>query len=166
MGTEVSTKSSLPSETSTPTSDDAKTAYDLRRRGRSFGYILDHTSYENAYEVAHAIKAYQIEMAGDSEIHRQEAIELEVARLDHLMAEMWDIMEQEQWTYNKDGDAIDRIFTDKINAAKVIISIIKQRAEILGLNEIDAIEGAAKVLVVQGQTADYVGTLKQIVQAG
>lgn len=138
----------------------------MRRRGRSFAYIIDHTSYTDSYEVAHAIKAYQIEMAGGQEIKRQEAIELEVERLDHLMAEMWDIMEQEQWSYNKDGDAIDRIFTDKINAAKVIIAIIKQRAELLGLTEIDAIEGAAKVLVVQGQTAEYVGALKEIVQAG
>lgn len=152
--------------TSTTTSDDAKIAFDLRQRGRSFAYIIDHTDFVDSYEVASAIKAYQIEMAGGSEIKRQEQIELEVARIDTLMSEMWDIMDEEQWSYNKEGDAIDRIYTDKINAAKVILSCIKQRAELLSLTEIDAIAGAAQVLVVQGKTADYVGTLKQIVEAG
>lgn len=166
MANEVSTRGNQVSETSTPISDDAKIAYDLRQRGRSFGYIIEKTSYESPYEVASAIKAYQLETSAGSELKRQEHIELEVERLNILMAEMWDVMEQEQWSHNKNGDAIDRIYKDKIDAAKVILSIIKQRSELLGLSEIDAIEGQAKVLIVQGTTADYVSKLKEIVQAG
>lgn len=165
MANEVSTRGNLPSETSTTTSDDVKKAYDWRRRGRSLGWIMDHTEFTSVYEVAMAVKAAQIEEHGQGEIERQDAITLELARLDALQAEAEEIITSEIWIYNKDGDAIDHDYDMKLKAINTVLKISKQRVELLQLNQIDASAATATVLLVQGQTADYVASLKEIVQS-
>ncbi len=138
----------------------------MRKSGKSFGYIIDNTSFTDAVEVARAIKAYGIELSQQAELDRQAAIDMELARLDALQDEAWQIMETETWKYNKDGDAIERDYSERLKAIETVLKIMKQRAELLGLNTIDPTEGAKTIVLIQGEQRDYVNRLKEIVQAG
>lgn len=151
---------------STPTSEDSKRAFDLRRRGKSLGYIAEHTAFNDAMEVARAIKAFTLEQSTVAEANRQMNIEMELARLDAWQEEVEAVLDEELWIYNKEGDAVGPDYDIKLKAVQTLLKVSKQRVELLGLNEADAAAITNNVYLVQGETKSYVDKLKEIVQAG
>lgn len=167
MGKEISTRSKAPSAVSTQTSEDAKTAFELRQRGRSFGYICDHTSFNDPTEVARAIKSYEAGLAAVRQTEWQEGIDMELSRYDELQAEAWEIISNPPGKYDKDGVFLEHDMATKLKAMDTVLKVMKQRAELRGYTTVDPSDQKGIVVLVQGQegTADYVKDLKRVVEA-
>lgn len=91
----------------------------LHRQGLSFEAIARRVGYANR-GTAHRVvmSAYKERIVEDIDLYR----DMEVARLDEVMSNMWDIMVSS-----------DAFGSDKIRAANTIIETIKQRSAVLGL---------------------------------
>lgn len=137
------------------TRSEAAEVYEMRRIGRSIGYILDHTDYQSVPEIIQALKAYNAELAVATTEGRSSQVQMELDRIDAVQAEMWDVMETEVWKYDKEGNALERDYDMKVKAAKVVLDCIKQRAALLGLTETDVTQAQAAVLIVGKSQGDY-----------
>lgn len=141
------------------TRGEAAEVYEMRRAGKSIAYILDNTEYTSTYDVVQALKTYHAEQSLLTFEGRNEQTELEIARIDAVQDKAWEIMEKEQWKYDKEGNALEVDYDINLKAAKTVLECVKLRSQLLQLTETDISQASAAVLIVGGREADYVQNL-------
>lgn len=138
---------------------EAAEVYAMRAKGHSIGYILDHTDFESTTDVIQAIKAHNAEMTMATSEARADQVQMELDRIDAVQAQMWEVMESEQWKYDKEGNVLERDYDVTIKAAKAVLDCIKQRGALLQLTETDINQAQAAVLIVGKSQGDYIRDL-------
>lgn len=159
MATKKSTKAHLKSVPSTQNLETVK-AYEMRGEGRSLVYIRNNTKFKTVPDVIAALKEYGREVKfthfDDDEYHRQ----TEIDRIDTLQAKMWDIMNETHELHDEEETIVGNSNKEIIDAAKVILTCIKQRSELMGLLKTDMTQANAAVLIIGGKEADYIKGLQ------
>jgi hypothetical protein len=123
-------------------------AYMLKMAGLSLVEVADRLGYTNGAAVAKAIRDEVISAAKDTVPEdRETLLDLEVARLDYAQAKIWMGVEA------GDPKSVDSL-----------LKIIALRTKLRGLDTVDATVGQQTVLVIGGQTEEYIAKLKAIVE--
>jgi hypothetical protein len=58
----------------------------------------------------------------------------ELARLDAMMAKCFDIIEDDVWKYDAQGNVLGPDHSAKLGAMKMVLGIMERRAKLLGLD--------------------------------
>ena len=126
----------------------AEQAYQMRLKGMSPSEISAHLQYSDGTAVTRAInERFKIEASQLTSEERESMIAMEMARLDALQAAVW-----------------DSAMYGEAKAVDTALKIIQTRVKVAGLDQIDTSTGKNTVLVIGGQQADYVESLKQLVE--
>jgi len=118
-------------------------------------------------EAANLVKTHlaQLRLLGMED--REAAIQLQLSRLDYVIANAWAIMDGGGETqYDRNGDEIGVDFKNVLAAQKNVMQAVKQQSELMGILGIDQTNAQATVLVVGGETQSYVDKLKTVIESG
>lgn len=121
-------------------------AHKLRLSGMTWQEVADNAGYPSDAAARVDVRAFLQRAAMDLEKStRQEALQFEVDRLDHLQSAIW-------------GAAI----TGDLKAVDTILKIISLRSKLLGLDMSQQDTGKTTTIVVPVDSESYVQTLKRI----
>jgi hypothetical protein len=161
MAGELDTRDASRSEVSTTTSAAAE-ACELRRKGRSLGYILDRSPYASTHELVAAMKTHmaaeQFEVVED----RMAAKQMQIDAINDTIAQAWEIIDGNPQKYDKGEETMVPDDELKLKALKAIQDGLKQRQVLMGLADADPQDAAAKtqILIIGGQQAEFIADLK------
>ena len=130
-----------------PAETNAERAYKLRLRGKTRLEIMEEVGYSAPDQVDQAIQErFKYEAQFFTAEDRAGILALELARLDFMLDKVWDSVEY--------GDPV---------AIRTALLIHDRRVKIARLDAPDAAMDRATVLVVGGEEAAYITSLKQMV---
>lgn len=123
-------------------------AYELKKQGKSWAEVAQIVGYNSA-EIAYVeAKRYITSIGAEQSIQkREEALELELARLDSLLNAVWDLA--------MEGD------TKAVDSA---LKVIGMRTKLLSLDQLTAVQSTVthNTVVVNGTKEDFLQTLKLV----
>lgn len=128
----------------------AKAAHQARLEGMSWAEAAEYAGYKTGVVAQVEVKAYLQKAA--LELSREEKLERlgwELERLDTLQRGIW-----------------DQALNGDIKAVDACVRIINTRSKLLGLETLHETEHVThKTLIIKGERADYVQSLKQVIGA-
>jgi hypothetical protein len=131
-----------------PVGEPAYDAYVMRQAGYSWGQVAEKCGYSTAKSAQVAVTGYlQRGALAKSEQWRNEALELELDRLDTLQLVVW--------PEAMGGD---------LKAVETILKIMNHRAKLLQLDVPSDKNDGARTLIVMGNTEEYVESLRSLVE--
>lgn len=128
--------------------DPAHAAHELRLTGMDWRAVAKITGYPTQDACRVAVSAYLTKAA--ALLSKEQQLERLAAELDRL-----DVLTHAYWTMAVSGD---------VNAAKFVLDVSKQRARLLKLETDEKEAGTTRTIVVSGSEADYVQSLKRVIE--
>lgn len=135
--------------------------HELKLRGMSWSDIARTCNHVDAAaaQVARSQYLQKASLALAKE-KREEALQLELERLDALQAAYW--QRATEGLEDPEFPGLPKIPDAK--AAEVVLKIIAQRVKLQGLDEADRSTAGPRTVVVTGNTDQYVATLKALIE--
>ena len=124
----------------------AQEAYEMKLSGRTPREIADELGYESPMAVVNAIRSQmKSEASFLTDTDRQSLLQMEMDRLDRLLAKVW-----------------PSAMTGDPKSVEAALKITDRRIKITGLDAVDTTTQAHTVLVIGGQEQDYISKLKEL----